>query len=73
MDALIDKVGEQWALKDILTPESICEIISDIENGTTVAVSDGSFKGMGGTTTWIVEKKKGRNGLWVMLMFRVLF
>ena len=56
VEALTDKVSEQGALKGIPTTD---EIIRDIENGTAVAVSDGSFKGMGGTAAWIVDNSSG--------------
>ena len=51
MDAIDRRSGEQCAFKDMLTTDSIDEIITDIMNGTAVAVSDGSFKDNGGTTS----------------------
>lgn len=33
-------------------------IISDIENGTVVGVSDGSFKAEFGTASWVIENAK---------------
>ena len=59
IDALEDRIGEQWALKEILTTDCIDEIVRDINKGTAVAVSDGSFKGMGGTAAWIIENESG--------------
>jgi hypothetical protein len=59
INALDIREGEQWALKEILTTESITEIVRDIENGTAVAVSDGSYKDNGGTAAWIIENKSG--------------
>ena len=43
----------------MLTTDSVDEIITDIMNGTAVAVSDGSFKDNGGTTSWIIENASG--------------
>ena len=37
----------------------IDEIIEDITSGTAVEVSDGSFKELFGTVSWIIEKYKG--------------
>ena len=57
--ALDIREEEQWALKDILTNESITEIVRNIGNGTSVAVSDGSYKDNGGTAAWIIENECG--------------
>ena len=53
------RAGEQWALQQMLTTESIDEIIRDLVNGTAVAVSDGSYKDKAGTACWIIENASG--------------
>ena len=59
MQSLDEREGEQWALNELLTTDSISDIVKDIENGTAVAVSDGSFKRNGGTAAWIIENHTG--------------
>ena len=43
----------------MLTTDNIDGIIQDVCNGTAVAVSDGSYKEMGGTAAWILENASG--------------
>ena len=59
MRALDDRIGEQWAVREVTTTIKINEIVEDIANGTAVAVSDGSYKDNGGTAAWIIESKDG--------------
>ena len=50
---------ERWAARRILMSVSIDSILTDLENGTAVAVSDGSFKDEFGTACWIIENGNG--------------
>ena len=49
------RVGEIWALKDIMTNGAVDKIIADTGNGTAVGVIDCSFKEELGTSSWVVE------------------
>ena len=52
-NVLFQRKGEQWALLNIMTTPDIDEVVQDILNGTTVGISDGSYKEGGVTSAWI--------------------
>ena len=47
--------GERWAAKQVLMTSSIDDILTSIQEGTAVAVSDESFKDKFGMACWILE------------------
>ena len=62
-DALKEKIGhlgkERWAARNFFMTAEIGGIISSLENGTAVGVSDGSFQHKFGTACFIIENKEG--------------
>ena len=56
----VENLGkERWAARRILMTEEIGGVISSLENGTAVGVSDGSFQHKFGTACFIIENKEG--------------
>ena len=51
--------GNRWAIKQVTTTNSIDSIVQDIQTGTLVGVSDGSFKDGIGTACFIIENLQG--------------
>ena len=56
---LDNRAGEQWASMGVVMTAEIDEIVRDIELGTAVGVSDGSFKDEFGTASWVLENASG--------------
>ena len=51
--------GNKWAAKQVTTTPSIDNIMQDLEKGTLVGVSDGSYKEGIGTASYIIENLSG--------------
>ena len=66
-DALKEKIEnlgrEKWAARKMFMTDEIGGIISSLENGTAVGVSDGSFQHKFGTACFIIENKEGTERL----------
>ena len=50
---------EKWAIHSLLMTPSIQDLVEGIKDGTTIGVSDGSFKDNFGTACWILENASG--------------
>ena len=59
IETLHSKPGEMWAVHEVMSTTDISGILLDIEKGTVVCVSDGSYKDECGTAAWIIENDEG--------------
>ena len=59
LEAFNEKEGEDWAVMGVVMTREIDEIIEDIRNGTELGVSNGSFKNLFGTASWVIENASG--------------
>ena len=62
-DWMKDQRGEEWVFTNVSMTDKIDKIISDIQLGTAVGVSDGSYKEASGTAAWVLEDSTGEQSI----------
>ena len=58
-----DQRGEEWVFANVSMTDSIDKIVTDIQAGTAVGVSDGSYKEEFGTAAWVLEDSTGTQSI----------
>ena len=56
---LHERKGEEWITGDLQMSADVTDIITCIGLGTENGVSDGSFKDIFGTASWVIENVSG--------------
>ena len=64
LEYLHNRKGEEWVAKNIVMTEDIGDNISCVKNGTTIGVSDSSFKLEFGNASWVIKSTQGTQ--WIM-------